>query len=155
VRVVGSVNVGFHVIECRSHLCSMGSETIFAPTRQLHCLQTLSGPRFRSCSADAINVPSSLARLGGPAGLPHQAKPAALNLHHCNLYQDILGWQDPFYRCCIAMFRRTNHAQRGLAAWALNHLDFSPCDHLAANKAIPFLIDRVPLPKLIESSQDI
>jgi hypothetical protein len=127
----------------------------FALTRQLNRLQTLSGPRFRSCSADAINVPSSLARLDGPAGLPHQAKPAALSLHHCNLYQDILGWQDPFYRRCIATFRWTNHPQRGLAACALNHLDLSPCDHLPANKAIPFLIERVPLPKLIEPSQDI
>ena len=59
-------------------------------------LQTLSGPRFKSGSADGITVLSSLARLDGPAGLPHQAKPAALSLHHCNLYQDILGWQNPF-----------------------------------------------------------
>ena len=118
-------------------------------------LQTLSGPRFKSGSAAGLTVLSSLARLDGPAGLPHQAKPAALSLHHCNLYQDILGWQDPFDRHCIAMFRWTNYAQRGLAACALNHLDFSPCDHLAANKAIPFLIERMPLPELIESSQDI
>jgi hypothetical protein len=53
------------------------------------------------------------------------------------------------------MFRWTHHAERGLAARALNHLDFSPCDHLAANKAIPFLIERLPLSELIESSQDI
>ena len=127
----------------------------FAPARQPNRLQTLSGPRFRSCSADAINVPSSLARLDGTASLSYQAKPAALNLHHCNLYQNILGWQDPFDRYCIAMFRWTNYAKRGLAAWALNHPDFSPCDHLPANKAISFLIERVPLPELIESSHDI
>jgi hypothetical protein len=133
----------------------MGSESIFARTRQLNRLQALSGPRFRSYSADAINVPSSLPRLDGAAGLPHQAKPAALSLRHCNLYQDILGWQDPFYRRRIAMFCWTNHPQRGLAARALNHLDPSPRDHLAANKAIPFLIDRMPLPKPIESSQVI
>jgi hypothetical protein len=53
------------------------------------------------------------------------------------------------------MFRWTHHAERGLAARALNHLDFSPCDHLAANKAIPFLIERLPLSELIEPSQDI
>jgi hypothetical protein len=93
--------------------------------------------------------------LDGPAGLPRQAKPAALSLHHCNFYQNIIGWQDPFYRVCIAMFRWTNEAPRSLAACALNHVNFSPCDHLAANKAIPFLIERVPLPELIESSQDI
>jgi hypothetical protein len=93
--------------------------------------------------------------LDGPACPPHQAKPAALSLHHCNLYQDILGWQNPFERHRIAIFRWTNYAQRGLAACALNHLDFATCDHLAANKAIPFLIERVPLPELIESSQDI
>ena len=133
----------------------MASDGIFPSTRQLHCLQTLSGPRFRSGSADGLNVLSSLASLDGSAGLPHQAKPAALSLHHCNLYQDILGWQDPFDRQRITVFRWTNHAQRGLAACALNHLDFSPCDHLAANKAIPFLIERMPLPELIEPSQDI
>jgi hypothetical protein len=131
------------------------SDGIFAPTRQLHCLQTLSGTRFRSGSADGITVLSSLTSLDGLADLPHQAKPAALSLNHCNLYQDILGWQDPFYRHRIAAFRWTNHAQWGLTACALNHLDFSPCDHLTANKAIQFLIERVPLAELIESSQDI
>jgi len=115
-------------------------------------LQTLSGPRFKSGSTDGIRLASCLARLDGPAGPPHQAKPAALSLHHCNLYQDILSWQHPFECHCIAMFRWTHYAQRGLATCALNHLDFSPCDHLAANKAIPFLIKRVPLPELIESS---
>jgi len=118
-------------------------------------LQTLSGRRFRSGSAGGITVLSSLASLDGPACLPDKVKPAALSLHHCNLYQDILGWQDPFERHCIAMFRWTNHAQRGLAACALNHLDFSPCNHLAANNAIPLLIEGVPLPELIASSQDI
>jgi hypothetical protein len=115
-------------------------------------LQTLSGPRFKSSSTDGIRLASCLARLDGPAGPPHQAKPAALSLHHCNLYQDILSWQNPFECHGIAMFRWTNYAHRGLATCALNHLDFSPCDHLAANKAIPFLIKRVPLPELIESS---
>lgn len=78
-------------------------------------LQTLSGLRFKSGSADGITAPSFLTKLDGPAGLPYQAKPATLSLHHCNFYQDILGWQDPFERHCIAMFRWTNHAQRGLA----------------------------------------
>jgi hypothetical protein len=133
----------------------MKSDSIFASARQLHCLQTLSGLRFKSGSANGITAPSSLARLDGPARLPHHAKPAALSLHHCNLYQDIVGWQNPFYRHGIAIFRWTNYAQRGLVACALNHLDFSPCDHLAAHKAIPFLIERMPLPELIESAQDI
>jgi hypothetical protein len=115
----------------------------------------LSGPRFKSGSTDGITIPSCLARLDGPAGLPHQAEPAALSLHHCNLYQDILGWQNPFERHCMATFRWTNYAQRGLAACALNHVDLATCDHFATNKAIPFLIERVPLPELIESSQDI
>jgi len=118
-------------------------------------LQTLSGPRFKSSSTDGIRLASCLARLDGPAGPPHQAKPAALSLHHCNLYQDILGRQNPFYRRRIAMFRWTNQPKQGLAARALNHLDLAPRDHLAANKAIPLLIERVPLPKLIEPSQDI
>jgi hypothetical protein len=93
--------------------------------------------------------------LDGPAGLLYQATPATLNLHHCNFYQDILGWQDPFYRHCVAIFRWTSHAQRGLATCVLNHSDFSPCDHLAANKAIPLLIEGMPPPELIESAQDI
>jgi hypothetical protein len=129
-----------------------GIEWYFCTYTSTPLLQTLSGPRFKSGSTDGITLPSSLARLDGPAGLPHQAKPAALSLHHCNLYQDILGWQDPFERHCIAMVRWTNYAQWGRAACALNQLDLAPCNHLAANKAIPFLIKRVPLPELIESS---
>ena len=117
-------------------------------------LQTLSGLRFKSGSADGITVPSFLTRLDGLAGLPYQVKPAALSLHHCNLYQDILGWQDPFYRPCIAMFCWTNDPQRSLAHSALNHLDLSPCDHFAANEAIPFLIEPTPLPEVVEPSQD-
>jgi hypothetical protein len=53
------------------------------------------------------------------------------------------------------MFCWTNDPQRSLARPALNHLDLSPYDHLAANKAIPLLIEGVPLPELIEPSQDI
>jgi len=93
--------------------------------------------------------------LNSPARLPHQAKPAALSLYHCNFYQDILSWEDPFNWHCVAMFRWTNRAQRGLAACVVNHLDFSPRDHLAANKAIPLLIERMPLPEPIKSAQEI
>ena len=132
----------------------MESEGIFAPTRQLYC-KHYPGLGLNLGSAARLTVLSSLARLDGPAGLPHQAEPAALSLNHCNLYQDILGWQDPFDRYCAAAFRWTHRALRGLAACALNHLDVSPCDHLAANKAIPLLIKRVPFPELIESSQNI
>ena len=115
-------------------------------------LQTLSGLWFKSGCADGITAPSFLTRLDGPAGLPYQVKPAALSLHHCNLYQDILSWQNPFECHCIAMFCWTNYAQWGRAACAFNYLDLAPCNHLAANKAIPFLIEGVPLPELIESS---
>ena len=115
-------------------------------------LQTLSWLWFKSGCPDGITAPSFLTRLDGPAGLPYQVKPAALSLHHCNLYQDILSWQNPFECHCIAMFCWTNYAQWGRAACAFNYLDLAPCNHLAANKAIPFLIKGVPLPELIESS---
>ncbi len=51
------------------------------------------------------------------------------------------------------MFRRTNDAQRPVSMCASNHLDFPPGDDFAANEAITFLIQPVPLPELIESLQ--
>jgi hypothetical protein len=52
------------------------------------------------------------------------------------------------------MFRWTTKAQRNTSARTRNALDFSPGDQFATNKAIPFLIQDVPLPKMIESPQD-
>jgi hypothetical protein len=118
-------------------------------------LQTLPVRRFRSCSPDRLTCPFSLVRLHGPARLPHQAKPAALSLHHCNFYQDFLGWRHPFHRHSIAMLRRTDEAQLGVSMCVANHLDFPPGNHFAANKAIAFLIQGAPLPELIDSSQDV
>ena len=37
---------------------------------------------------------------------------------------------------------------------AHNHLDFPAGDDFAANQAVTFLIQRVPMPELIESLQD-
>jgi hypothetical protein len=53
------------------------------------------------------------------------------------------------------VFRGANDAQRGVSIGALNHLNFPSSEDFAANKAIPFLIQGMPLPELIESSQDI
>lgn len=53
------------------------------------------------------------------------------------------------------MFRGTNDAQGPVSTCAPNHLDFPPGDDFAANEAITFLIQGVPLPELIESLQDI
>ena len=55
----------------------------------------------------------------------------------------------------MAVFGRTDDTQRGVSICALNHLDFPSSKDFAANKAIPFLIQRMPLAELIESSQDI
>jgi hypothetical protein len=55
----------------------------------------------------------------------------------------------------MAVFRRANDTQRGVSICALNHLDFPSSEDFAANKAIPFLIQGMPLAELIESSQDI
>ena len=55
----------------------------------------------------------------------------------------------------MAVFRGANDAQRGVSICALNHLNFPSSEDFAANKAIPFLIQGMPLPELIESSQDI
>ena len=52
------------------------------------------------------------------------------------------------------MFRRTNDARRPVFTCAHNHLDFPAGDDFAANQAITFLIQRVPMPELIESLQD-
>jgi hypothetical protein len=53
------------------------------------------------------------------------------------------------------MFRRTTEAQLGVSTCVANHLDLSPSDHFAANKAIAFLIQGAPLPEFIDSSQDV
>jgi len=55
----------------------------------------------------------------------------------------------------MAVFRGANDAQRGVSICALNHLNFPSSKDFAANKAIPFLIQGMPLPELIELSQDI
>jgi hypothetical protein len=111
-------------------------------------------PRFRFCSASRITR-ASLVGLHGPAGLPDQSNPAALSLHHRDCYQDAFSWRYPFHRYCMAVFRGADDAQRGVSICALNHLDFPSSEDFAANKAIPFLIEGMPLPELIESSQDI
>jgi hypothetical protein len=53
------------------------------------------------------------------------------------------------------MFRRTNDAQQPVSTCAHNHLDLPAGDDFTANQAITFLIQRVPMPELIESLQDV
>ena len=52
------------------------------------------------------------------------------------------------------MFRRTNDAQRPVSTCAHAYLDLPAGDDFAANQAITFLIQRVPMPELIVSLQD-
>ncbi len=82
-----------------------------------------------------------------------QAIPTTLGLHHRNFYHDFIGWPHPIHRNRMTMFRRTNDAQRPVSTSAPNHLDIPPIDDFAANEAITFLIQRVPLPEFIESLQ--
>ncbi len=53
------------------------------------------------------------------------------------------------------MFRRANDTQQPVSTYASNYLDFPSSDDFAANEAITFLIQRVPLPESIESLQDV
>src|SRR5205814_9441880 len=88
--------------------------------------------RFRSCSADRVTCPSSLEGLHGPARSPHQAKPAAFSVHHCNCYQDFLGWRHPFHGHLIATFRRPKNEQGGLLKCALHDSIFVASTYYSA-----------------------
>jgi hypothetical protein len=113
----------------------------------------LSEWRFRPCRVDRTARFSSV-RLHCSACSHNQAKPTLLGLHHRNCYQDFVGWLHPFHRHRITIFCRTNDAQRPFSRCAHDHLDLPAGDHFAANQAITFLVQRVPLPELIESLQD-
>ncbi len=77
----------------------------------------------------------------------------SLGLHHRNFDQDFIGWLHPFHRHRITIFRRTSNARRPVFTCAHHHLDFPAGDDFAANQAITSLIQRVPMPELIESLQ--
>jgi hypothetical protein len=110
--------------------------------------------RFRPGSADRTSYRFSSVGLHCPAYSRNQAKPISLGFCHRNCYQDFVGWLHPFHRHRITMFRRTNDAQRPVSTRAHDHLDLPAGDDFAANQAITFLIQRVPMPELIESLQD-
>ncbi len=118
------------------------------------CLLMLREWRFRPGSADRTACRFASAGLHCPACSHNQAKPTSLGFYHRNCYQDFVGWLHPFYRHRIAIFCRTNDAQRPVSTCAHYHLDLPAGDHFAANQAITFLIQRMPMPELIESLQD-
>lgn len=76
-------------------------------------------------------------------------------LHHCNFYQNVISWVHPFHRRRITMFRRTNDAHRTVPTRGANHVNFPASDHFPTNEAITFLIQGVPMPELVESSQHL
>jgi hypothetical protein len=78
----------------------------------------------------------------------------ALELDHRNSYQNIISWLYPFHRHRITMFRRTSDPQRTVRTRGPNHVNFAASDNLTANEAITFLVERMLLPELVESSQD-
>ena len=109
--------------------------------------------RFRLCCVDRT-APFSSVGLHCSACSPNQAKPVLLGFYHRNCYQDVVSWPHPFYRLRVTMFRGTNEAQRPVSKCVRNYLDFPAGDDFAANKAITFLIQRMPMPELIELLQD-
>ena len=118
------------------------------------CLLMLREWRLRPGSADQTACRFASPGLHCPACSHNQAKPTSLGFYHRNCYQDFVGWLHPFYRHRIAIFCRTNDAQRSVSTCAHDHLDLPTGDHFAANQAITFLIQRMPMPELIESLQD-
>ncbi len=79
----------------------------------------------------------------------------ALELDHCNSYQNIICWLHPFHRRRVTMFRRTNDARRAVTSRGLNHVNFPASDNFPTNEAITFLLQRAPPPELVESLQDV
>jgi len=111
-------------------------------------------PEWRfSDPADRIACRFSSVGLHRSACSLNQAKPIPLGFYHRNCYQDVVGWPHPFYRHRITIFRWTNDAQRPVTTCVHNHLDFPAGNDFAANQAITLLIQRMPLPELIESLQ--
>ena len=108
--------------------------------------------RFRLCCVDRT-APFSSVGLRCSACSPNQAKPVLLGFYHRNCYQDVIIWPHPFYRLRVTMFRETNDAQRPVSKCVRNYLDFPAGDDFAANKAITFLLQRMPMPELIELLQ--
>jgi hypothetical protein len=114
----------------------------------------LSEWRFRPCCVDRTARFSSVG-LHCSACSHNQAKPTPLGLYHRNCYQDVVGWPHPFYRHRVTIFRWTNDAQRPVSTCAHDHVDFPAGNDFAANQAITFFIQRVPLPESIESLQEV
>jgi len=110
--------------------------------------------RFRPGSGDRTAYRFSSVGLHCSARSHNQAKPIPLGLYHRNRYQDAVGWPHPFYWHRITIFRWTNDTRRPVSTCAHDHVDFPAGDDFAANQAITFLIQRMPMPESIESLQD-
>ena len=125
---------------------------IHAP--QSFCLLMLPEQGSRPGFADRAACRFASAGLHCPACSHNQAKPTPLDFYHRNCYQDFVGWLHPFHRHRITIFCRANDAQRPFSRWAHDHLDLPAGDYFAANQAITFLIQRVPMLESIESLQE-
>ena len=124
------------------------------PRASVFCVLTLPEWWFSPCSADRTACRFSSVGLHCSAYSHNQAKPIPLDLYHRNFYQEVVGWPHPFYWHRITIFRRTDDAHRPASTCAHDHVDFPAGNDFAANQAITFLIQRVPMPELIESLQD-
>ena len=67
--------------------------------------------------------------------------------------EDLTRGQHPVHRNGVAPFRWTSEPQRTVAAGSASDLDLPPRNEIAANQTVTFLIERMPLPKLIEPAQ--
>ena len=77
-------------------------------------------------------------------------------LFRCELFhfsEDLIRRQHPVHRNGVALFRLTIEPQRTVAAGSASDLDLPPRNEIAANQTVTFLIERTPLPKLIEAAQ--
>lgn len=67
--------------------------------------------------------------------------------------EDLIRGQHPIHRNGVALFRWTIEPQRTVAAGSASDLDLPPRNEIAANQTVTFLIERMPLSKLIEPAQ--
>ena len=87
-------------------------------------------------------------------GSRFQRRSFALFLYQLfHLGEDLIRGQHPVHWDGVAPFRWTSESQRSVAASAASDLDVLPHNQVAANQTIAFLVERMPLPELIEPAQ--
>ena len=75
---------------------------------------------------------------------------ARLALQDRHVGQHFISRSYPIHRNGMTTITGTDHTQRTCSTRAANNLNFPAGDERATNKAITFLLQRIPLPELIE-----